>query len=246
MIPWRLIKSEALPGAANMALDEAFLLEREPGDPPILRFYQWDEDTLSLGRFQKAAEVFAAATGDVPAVRRISSGGAILHRHDEITYSLIAPYKEFGGRSPRLAYNDIHDILTSALSALGVRAQKRSESLGDESAPFCYNRLTDFDLTAGPDFKKLIGSAQHRRGKAFLQHGSIPLSDEGQVERGTSMARLLGRAVPREDVMVAIVEAFKKQKGISFEESDAKDREKQRAIELEKSRYGLKSWTEER
>ncbi|MDF1661160.1 MAG: lipoate--protein ligase family protein [Planctomycetota bacterium] len=246
MTPWRLILSKALPGADNMALDEALLLERKPGDPPILRFYQWEDDTLSLGRFQKAAEVFAATSGDFPAVRRISSGGAILHRHDEITYGLIAPYKDFGGRSPRLAYNDIHDILTRALDALGVRAQKRSESLGDESAPFCYDRLTDFDLTAGADFKKLIGSAQHRRGRAFLQHGSIPMTDDGQVERGTSIERLLGRTVSREDVIRAIIEAFKTEKGISFEESDANDREVNRAAELKQSRYGLEAWTLER
>lgn len=229
-----------------MALDEAFLLERQAGDRPILRLYQWDEDTLSIGRFQKAKDVFDAASQDCPAVRRISSGGAILHRHDEVTYSIIAPYKEFGGRSPRLAYNDIHDVLTSALESLGVRAQKRSESLGDESAPFCYNRLTDFDLTAGPDFKKLIGSAQHRRGQAFLQHGSIPLKDDGQVARATSLTRLLGREITRGELLTAIIDAFQREKGASFDEDEVTEQEWARARSLEQSRYGLDSWTWER
>jgi lipoyl(octanoyl) transferase len=246
MSQWRLLISDALPGADNMALDEALLLQRTATDVPILRLYQWDQDTLSLGRFQKSKDVLSAVRGSAPVVRRISSGGAILHRHDEITYAIIAPYRLFGGRSPRLAYHAIHDILTLALQHLGVWPQKRPETQRDEKAPFCYDRLTDFDLTAGELFKKLIGSAQHRRGRAFLQHGSIPLNDDGHVAGGTSISRLLARQVTRLEVTEAIIAAFQEVKKIELKDSAVNAAEEKCAQELKASRYGCDSWTFER
>jgi lipoyl(octanoyl) transferase len=248
MNPWRLIINEnAYSGVQNMALDEALLLERLPEHPPILRLYQWDVNTLSLGRFQKARDVLDAAQLPLPpVVRRVSSGGAILHRHDEITYSIIAPYKLFGGRSPKLAYHDIHDVFIGALEKLGIALQKRPEGGGDEHAPFCYNRLTDFDLTTGEDFKKLIGSAQHRRGRAFLQHGSIPLKDDGHVENASSISRILGRDISRADVITVILEAFKDLKDAHFENSSPSTKELEHAQKLKQSRYGNDAWTYER
>src|SRR4051812_42108157 len=87
----RLLISPPLTGAVNMALDQALLELYRPGDPPILRIYQWLRPTLSLGYFQKPEEVadldFCRANG-VDVAKRPTGGGAILH-HQELTLALI-------------------------------------------------------------------------------------------------------------------------------------------------------------
>jgi len=57
--------------------------------------------------------------------------------------------------------------------------------------------------------RKLVGSAQVRRGDAFLQHGSILLAgSQEKVSAGggeTTLGAVLGRAVTVEEVTAAIV-----------------------------------------
>jgi len=92
--------------------------------------------------------------------------------------------------SLREAYCDIHTRLAAALQALGVDA-----SLAPAHRPIrpsarpgsCFAASVGGEiLVAG---RKLVGSAQVRRGAAFLQHGSILL------EAPTSSTR--GRRSPR-------------------------------------------------
>lgn len=60
--------------------------------PPTLRLYQWDPPTISLGYFQPYAHYksLPPPAGDLPVVRRLTGGGAILH-DQELTYSLTLP-----------------------------------------------------------------------------------------------------------------------------------------------------------
>ncbi len=56
-----------------------------------LRFYQWNQPTLSLGYFQSYEDRGRhAASQECTVVRRQTGGGAILHDR-ELTYSLILP-----------------------------------------------------------------------------------------------------------------------------------------------------------
>ena len=78
-------------GPANMALDEAMLEEAARGDAAYLRFYGWTVPTLSLGYFQRMADVRADPRwAGVPIVRRPTGGGAIWHHH-ELTYAIAVP-----------------------------------------------------------------------------------------------------------------------------------------------------------
>ena len=52
----RLVSRSASRGTWNMALDEALVASGRAGGPPTLRFYQWDQPTLSLGYFQRYAD----------------------------------------------------------------------------------------------------------------------------------------------------------------------------------------------
>jgi len=80
-----------------------------------------------------------------------------------------------------------------------VRVSDRPES--------CFAMSVGGEILVGG--RKLVGSAQVRRGDAFLQHGSILLagSQEKVSTRGgeTTLSAVLGRAVTVEEVTAAIV-----------------------------------------
>ena len=97
----RVIVDPPADGAWNMAVDEALLLSDERTGLTI-RFYQWEEPTLSLGYFQSLAEREQHPPSvDCPMVRRASGGGAILHDR-ELTYSMVAPLDQRDPRAARL------------------------------------------------------------------------------------------------------------------------------------------------
>ena len=51
---WTLLRTPALGGAENMALDEALLERARRADEAVFRVYTWAEPTLSFGRNQTA------------------------------------------------------------------------------------------------------------------------------------------------------------------------------------------------
>src|SRR6185295_12372357 len=127
MIEWRLIVTEPVDGATNMAIDEALWLGRQAGDgPPTLRFFAWDPPAVSLGYGQAlddAVSVSAARRLGVGMVRRPTGGSAIYHDgpERELTYSVIATNDDLGVGSDLLeAYRWIALALASGLRALGA------------------------------------------------------------------------------------------------------------------------------
>src|SRR3970040_852910 len=89
----RVLDDPPLDGPTNMAGDEALMtLVGTDDSPPTLRLYQWIEPTISLGYFQHFVDYRALPppAGELPVVRRLPGGGAILHDL-ELTYSLSLP-----------------------------------------------------------------------------------------------------------------------------------------------------------
>lgn len=161
-----------------MAVDEAIAEAAAAGAvPPTLRFYRWQLPTVSIGRFQKLADVdetgIAALGYDL--VRRATGGRAILHV-DELTYSVAGPIAEphmSGGVMD--AYMRFSNALLSGLTSLGLRAEKAGARarVGRELSAACFEMPSAYEITAGG--RKLMGSAQSRRKGYVLQHGSLPL-----------------------------------------------------------------------
>jgi lipoate-protein ligase A len=176
----RIIIDGLLPGVVNMAVDESILQAVNGGtSPATLRFYRWDEPTISLGYFQKHEDLVLQdeVIRKMPVVRRQTGGGAILH-DDELTYSLVLPLNE-----PKQLtnienlYQLVHDGYLTALAELGVRAEYRggTDSGNAQRGPFfCFARRHRLDLVVDGD--KLLGSAQRRIRNAVLQHGSLILA----------------------------------------------------------------------
>jgi lipoate-protein ligase A len=171
-----VIDQSARSGAWNMALDEALLESVIEGGDTFLRWYQWEEATLSLGYFQTPEEILSnpAWTG-LPVVRRLSGGGAILHEH-ELTYSCALPATHPRTSDFYQLYLDVHAGLIEILRSHGFDVNLRGTRFGKggpAEAFLCFSRGDEMDVVWGTH--KVLGSAQRRRKGAVLQHGSLVL-----------------------------------------------------------------------
>jgi lipoate-protein ligase A len=169
-----------------MAIDEAILLSVAAGmSPPTLRFYGWEPPCVSVGYAQRLRDEVDLETCrrlGYSWVRRPTGGRAILHV-DELTYSVVAPLKE-----PRVAgdiltsYRRLSRGLIAGLGLLGCQATQAALNAGcrppDPSAA-CFDVPSPYEVLS--QGRKLVGSAQARRKRAVLQHGTLPL--RGDVSR---------------------------------------------------------------
>jgi lipoate-protein ligase A len=172
-------------GPANMAIDEAILLGVASGrSPPTLRFYGWQPPCVSVGYAQSLrAEIDLDACRRLGYswVRRPTGGRAILHV-DELTYSVVAPLKE-----PRVegdiltSYRRLSAGLIAGLSLLGCEARQAPHLVQRPAEPsvVCFDVPSPYEILARE--RKLVGSAQARRRRVVLQHGTLPL--KGDVTR---------------------------------------------------------------
>ncbi|MBI4014280.1 MAG: lipoate--protein ligase family protein [Candidatus Rokubacteria bacterium] len=211
---WRLLVTEPLDGATNMAIDEALLRARVAGEaPPTVRFFAWAPPAVSLGYGQPLdAQVDADARArlGIGLVRRPTGGSAILHEGPaaELTYSVVARAGDFDGSDDLLeTYRVLGSGLAAGLRRLGIPAEVvplRREPR--RTAPtFCFARTGAYEIAVGG--KKVVGSAQRRQTRAFLQHGSVLLdADPGRLRAVfpgvddplagvTTLAAVLGRRV---------------------------------------------------
>ena len=167
-----IIETEPLPGAWNMAVDESLLESAISENKATLRWYRWREATVSLGYFQKSADLMEdRVLSLLPAVRRLSGGGAIVH-DKELTYSLQLPSSQTLFAKPEQLYDIVHHSLMNNLRETGIPVTFRGETLRRPDEPLlCFERQDSHDLVLNGF--KVLGSAQRRRRGAILQHGSL-------------------------------------------------------------------------
>ncbi|MEC8605326.1 MAG: lipoate--protein ligase family protein, partial [Cyanobacteriota bacterium] len=73
---WGLYPDLRSSGSVQMGLDRWMLSQLSEAQPVLLRFYQWQQPTLSLGHHQSAPPNSSGL--DIPVVRRPSGGAAVL------------------------------------------------------------------------------------------------------------------------------------------------------------------------
>jgi lipoyl(octanoyl) transferase len=262
LFTWRLIRSESLSGAMNMALDEALFESVGAGNSlPTLRLYRWHPAALSLGYGQKTEDVdmTACRSCGLDIVRRITGGRAVLHDR-EVTYAVIVPAKDPlfpGGILDN--YRVIALVLRETLAEFGIRTDLEPGRSGNSRARHsaCFTAPSSWELVH--QGRKMAGSAQKRNDRAFLQHGSIPLEmDLPRMQRilgpaGSSGMRLLEKKIGwlnrylEEPVSIEAVEerlvaVFARVLGISFRKENPSPAEWSRALVLEKEKYGNLEW----
>ena len=262
MTKFRLLVTEPLDGAANMALDEALMLSRlRHGGPPTLRFFAWAPPTISLGYGQRAdgrIDTQAALAMGIGLVRRATGGSAILHEGPdlEITYSVAASAGDFEGADDLLeTYRWIGAGLLAGLRALGAAVEMVPVQPSDPAAmpAFCFARTGSFELEVSG--RKLVGSAQRRQGPAFLQHGALMLGTDparlrrvfpGELDRLEAMTTLeavLGRRPSFDEATEALAQGFRGAHGLALEPGGLSEEEAALAAMLERDKYATDDWT---
>ena len=174
---WRLIRSGYLPGAMNMALDDALLHAVADGaSPPILRLYRWRPAALTIGYAQSLAagvDLEACRAAGIEVVRRPTGGRAVLHDR-EVTYAVIAPLGGPFGAGVGECYRAIAGVLRNVLGTFNLPAELvPGQMRGQQGRAVCFTAPAQHELLIAGC--KVAGCAQKRRGHVFLQHGSLPL-----------------------------------------------------------------------
>src|SRR5439155_6132769 len=168
-------------GATNMAIDEALSRGRRTDtSPPTLRFFAWDPPTVSLGFGQPLGDhvdLNACRRLGVGIVRRPTGGSAIYHDgpERELTYSIVASADDLGGIAGLLeTYRWIGRALLAGLRSVGAPVAMVAVARGGDPTPaFCFARTGSYEIEIAA--RKIVGSAQRRHGRCFVQHGSILL-----------------------------------------------------------------------
>jgi lipoate-protein ligase A len=260
----RLIFSPPHDGITNMAIDQALM--ESVGDlrqPPTLRFYRWQPACLSLGYTQRVREVDfdRLDTHGWDVVRRPTGGKAILHV-DELTYSISLPQNHpLVSGDILTSYRRLSRALLTGLEKLGLAAETAPVVKQEVSSPVCFETPSAYEITV--EGRKLIGSAQVRRQKAVLQHGTLPLygdiaricdalcfPDEQAREkarqqvhaRATTVEAVLHRVVSWQEAAEIMAEAFAETFELDLEIGEFTPEESLRIEQLRHDVYGADGW----
>jgi lipoate-protein ligase A len=229
--PLRVVQEPAKSGATLMEEDRHLLERAERGEVgTIVRFYEWDTPTISLGYHQSEdqLDMDCLTAAHMLWVRRPTGGAAVLHS-EELTYALVLSNCE-GPRAAARVQELISRAIAGGLRALGVAADvdERGEPLSAlPNRVSCFVRTSRWEVTVKG--RKIVGSAQRKLPGAILQHGSILTGndhlritdflrmkdEESRIllrerleKKATSIRNELGHSVPIGDVRNAMAESF--------------------------------------
>ncbi len=252
-LKFRFIDHSPGRGAMNMAIDEALTAS----DLPVLRFYTWQPACLSLGFFQKAAEVNIDLCRElnIDVVRRLTGGSAVLHK-SELTYSLICNADLLPG-SVIESYKVISSALLQGLRNLGLNPVLNSTVPKGERSPLCFHDSSWYEIQVNG--RKIIGSAQKRMNGRILQHGSILVETNAEQycslfhlsrlglgvhirKKMTSVNDEIGSKVDFYRLKEAMKKGFESALQIEFETSSLAEKELQQAEKLASDKYLNDQW----
>ncbi len=267
---WRVIVHGRFNSAENMAIDEAIMMAIEAGESlPTIRFYDWEPATVSCGFNQRALDEIDL--GELESrgygfVRRPTGGRVVLHKN-EVTYAVITPSIEKFEGGITDTYAEISKALATGLKNLGVPIEfEKGELTASEqrvNANPCFTSTSRYELKCLG--KKIVGSAQVRKGDMLLQHGSILLHENQaevawlvpglETEKKEKLARFLQRKTisinqaqinnySYEEVTEKLVQGFQEQWSSDefVIESGISEYERKLMEELTESKYGTDSW----
>jgi len=280
---WRLIKDGYHNGFMNMAIDEAIMIAHREGlVSPTIRFYQWSPPAVSLGYFQdlkKEIDIDACQDMGIDIVRRPTGGKAVLH-DKELTYSFVIKEDHpLVNDSILETYKKISRGIIKGLSYLGVKAAlvpvreklkndslnkgKNSKILHPDIKSICFSVPSQYEVQV--DGKKILGSAQVRKGGIVLQHGSLLIKLEKdklfsvfnfpsvQVREklksrlnATSLEEILKKKIGFSELSEVLPRGFEEEFGVKLVEGKLTEQEEKVSIDLFENKYSTYEWNYER
>ncbi len=237
-----------------MAVDEALMESVRDGGRPVLRFYDWEPDCLSIGYFQEFAAVDSSECRrqGIEVVRRLTGGNAILHR-ECVTYAVIV------GTDSRLVAGGVvasqrrlSEPFAEALRKAGAPVATAADSAQPAKGFDCFAEPGPWELTL--EGRKVLGSAQTRRRGVVLQHGSLMLGaargtaelaagDSG--ENGTESGRALGEYLTGggKELQAMIADRAAAVWSVELHEDELTAKEQERSSALAREKYTAPGWT---
>lgn len=168
---WRLWEDGEHSPFLNMAVDE-LLLEKASGTP-LIRIYDWDRPSVSIGYVQ---DYYAAPREGYTVVRRLTGGGIVFHDSD-LTYTVVIPSGHPIDKLNRMeSYQVFHKAVLAALAGFELKEAILSpEEMApvDRASMQCFTTPTRYDVVC--EGKKYAGAAQRRTKRGILHQGSISL-----------------------------------------------------------------------
>ncbi|MEK5038732.1 lipoate--protein ligase family protein [Sporosarcina sp. FSL K6-3457] len=270
---WHFINSGKCSASFNMALDEALLEWHSKGEiGPVLRFYEWQPATLSIGYFQsvdKEIDMDQVNKYGLGFVRRPTGGRGVLHEH-ELTYSVIVSesYPDMP-ETVTEAYRVISGGVLEGFRNLGLDAQfsvpetvQQTDDLKKPKSAVCFDAPSWYELVV--EGKKVAGSAQTRQKGVILQHGAILLSlDEDKLvslfkfkseeqrdrmrvslpEKAVAIDRLMDRTVSVGECVEAFAEGFEEALDMQLEPLELSVQQLEFVRDIERKKYANDEWT---
>ncbi len=276
---WRLIKDGYHNGFMNMAIDEAIMVTHRGGlVPPTIRFYQWSPPAVSLGYFQdlqKEIDVEACKERGIDIVRRPTGGKAVLH-DQELTYSfVIRENHPLVNNTILETYKKISRGIIKGLSYLGIEVEliPLREKLDNNSLvkinqikshhldfkSICFSIPSQYEVQV--EGKKIVGSAQVRKGGVVLQHGSLLIKLEKdklfsvfnfpsvQIKErlrlqfnATSLEEILKKKINFSELSEILPHGFEEEFGVRLVESKLTSQEEKISKVLSENKYSTYEW----
>ena len=204
---FKLLISEAKSGAENMDIDLALFNDLEKGViAPTIRFYSWKPACVSFGYSQKPEDLIDPLSlkklgWDI--IKRPTGGGAAFHNTDEVAYSIVGRCDdEMFSAGISASYKIISKAVIWGLAKLGINAELSKTKKSIHSG-VCFSYPASHEIVVRG--RKIVGSAQKRGKKAFLQHGSIFVSGVENIIlsaiKGTDVKVLKDSYVTIQDVL---------------------------------------------
>ena len=129
MNTWLFLEHAAHSPAWNMACDEWLLKHATVFAKPLLRTYQWDRPSITIGYFQPYPKNINAHV----VVRRPTGGALVIHDSD-LTFSVVLPPNHDWCKSPICdRYRKIHERVAKVFELRGVNSKVAIEC--DQTAP---------------------------------------------------------------------------------------------------------------
>ena len=150
-------------------------------------------------------------------------------------------------------YRWIGRALVTGLRALGAPVEMVAVAGGGIATPaFCFARTGSYEIEV--DGRKIVGSAQRRRGRCFLQHGSVLLGVDAPRLRElfpttrdplatlTTLEATLGHRPKFDDVAAALAQAFEGEHGLRLTPDGLTADETAHAARLVEEKYATAEW----